>query len=466
MNLILIRNSFKKIAAFIALIICLAMPAYSELPTAKEIAGKMKVGWNMGNTLEAICSETVWGGAVATQKLIDSVKAAGFNAIRLPCAWFCHSDTITGEIDEDWMSRVQEVVDYCIDDSLYVILNIHWDTGWLENRVNAANQAKVNERQQKYWEQIAETFIDYDEHLLFAGSNEPNVNNAAEMNVLMSYHQTFIDVVRETGGNNLTRTLVVQGPTTDVEKTYKLMSMMPTDIVEDRLMVEVHYYTPWQFCGMEGDESWGKAFYYWGKDFHSQTDISRNATWGEEKDVEKLFNMMKTKFVDKDIPVIIGEFMAIKRKLSSPSDQELHLASVEYFYKYIVKSALDKGIIPFCWDLNKQIFERSTGQVLDKMILNAIMEGAEDAGTSYVPLFDSKLELYPNPFESSINIKIKKPADIVSISVFDTMGKQVEKFIKSNIKSDMNFGASLRPDLYIVQVCGREWSEPYRIVKR
>jgi aryl-phospho-beta-D-glucosidase BglC (GH1 family) len=193
----------------------------SQLPTANQVASKMKIGWNMGNTLEAICGETAWGAAYTSQVLIDSVKAAGFNTIRLPVAWFCHSDTVTSIIDTSWIARVKEVVDYCIKDTLYVIINAHWDKGWLENRVNEANQSQVNERQGAYWTQIAEYFKDYDEHLLFAGANEPNVHNATAMSVLMTYHQTFINAVRATGGNNSTRTLIVQGPSTDIEETNK-----------------------------------------------------------------------------------------------------------------------------------------------------------------------------------------------------------------------------------------------------
>jgi endoglucanase len=356
----------------------MSLSSMGQLPTAQEVASKMKVGWNMGNTLEAICSETAWGGVVTTQALIDSVKAAGFNSIRLPCAWFCHSDTNSSEINETWLYRVKEVVDYCIKDSLYVIINIHWDKGWLEKKVNSANQDKVNKRQNAYWSQIANRFIDYDEHLLFASTNEPNVEDSTGMSVLFSHHQTFIDAVRATGGNNSSRTLVIQGPSTDIDKTINLMNTMPADKIANRLIVEVHYYSPYQFCLMTEDASWGKMFYYWGKDDHSKTDVSRNATWGEESDVEKYFGLMKKKFVDKGIPVIIGEFGVWKRKLSPPSDQALHIASVEYYYKYIVHSAINKGIIPFCWDTNMGLFDRSNGTIVDQGVVNAIMQGTLD----------------------------------------------------------------------------------------
>jgi len=246
----------------------------AQLPTAQQIAGKMKVGWNLGNTLEV-----VWAApGTGSQALIDSVKAIGFNTVRIPVAWFYHSDTVTSVIDKNWLANVKKVIDYCIKDSMYVIMNAHWDKGWLENRVNTANKAIVNKRQQAYWTQIANYFKDYDEHLLFAGANEPNVEDATSMSVLLSYHQTFINAVRATGGNNSSRTLVIQGPSTDIDKTNKLMSTMPVDQIENRLIAEVHYYTPWNFCGMNKDENWGKMFYYWGKGYHSPSETDRNSS--------------------------------------------------------------------------------------------------------------------------------------------------------------------------------------------
>lgn len=375
----LLPLSFKKglFFIFIGCGLLISAKAKAQLPTAQQISGKMKVGCNLGNTLEAICEESAWGAGKTSQRVIDSIKAAGFNVVRLPCSWFCHSDTVTNVINAAWISRVKEVVDYCIKDSLYTILNIHWDKGWLDEHINATDSAKVKVRQHAYWTQIANYFKDYDEHLVFAGANEPPAKDATGMSVLLSYHQTFINAVRATGGNNSSRTLIVQGPSTDIDQTNNLMNTMPTDQIADRLMVEVHYYTPYQFCLMQKDESWGKMFYYWGKGNHSTTDISRNATWGEESDVEKLFGMMKTKFVDKGIPVIIGEYGAYKRKLSPPSDQALNNASVEYYHRYIVSSTTSKGIIPFLWDTPGGLFNRSTGAIKDRGVLNAIMQGVK-----------------------------------------------------------------------------------------
>jgi aryl-phospho-beta-D-glucosidase BglC (GH1 family) len=372
------------IFAIIACMFLMSASAKSKLPTAQQIAGKMGVGWNLGNTLEAIGGEGAWGAGHTSQQLIDSVKAAGFNTVRLPVSWFIHSDTATSVIDKKWIARVKEIVDYCFKDDMYVILNIHWDKGWLENRVNKANQDIVNKRQRAYWTQIANYFNSYDEHLLFAGANEPGAHDSIQMSVLLSYHQTFIDAVRATGGNNSSRTLIFQGPSTDVDNTYKLMNTLPVDKIADRLMAEVHYYTPFQFCLMDNDANWGKMFYYWGQGNHSTTDVAHNATWGEESDVDKYFGMMKEQFVDKGIPVIIGEYGAGKRKLGTPSEQELNNASVESFYKCVVRLTVSKGLIPICWDVPGWLFNRSTGAILDRGIINAINQGYKEASTTTV----------------------------------------------------------------------------------
>jgi len=443
----------------------------AELPTAQQIAGKMKIGWNLGNKLEATWVPRNSFGTT-TQVTIDSVKRAGFNTVRLPVAWFYHSDTISSTIDGTWLANVKKVVDYCIKDSMYVIINAHWDLGWLENRVNTANKATVNKRQNLYWTQIANYFKAYNGHLLFAGANEPNVSDATGMSVLLSYHQTFINAVRATGGNNSSRTLVIQGPSTDITTTNNLMNTMPTDQISNRLIVEVHYYTPWNFCGMNGDANWGNMFYYWGKGNHSTTDVIRNSTWGEESDMDKYLGLMKTKFIDKGIPVIIGEYGAFRRDLSNvspPSNQTLHNASIEYYYRYFMKSTIQMGFIPYCWDTGG-IFNFTTGKVNDRVVLNAIMQGAKDATTGATTgttlLNDNTLEIYPNPFTSTINLKIDNPDDIDRITVFDIMGRQVEDIRHSAVKNSLTLGSSLQPNIYIVCVYGKNWSKTFKVVKK
>lgn len=352
--------------------------------TAAQLAAKIKLGWNIGNTMEATNGETAWGNPKVTKALIDAVKANGFNAIRIPCSWNQYlANTATAQIKADWLNRVKEVVQYCVDNDMYVVINIHWDGGWLENNITEAKKAENNAKQKAFWEQIATQFRGFDEHLLFASANEPNVEDATQMAVLTSYHQTFIDAVRATGGKNAYRTLVVQGPATDIEKTNKLMLNLPVDKIANRMMVEVHYYSPWNFAGLTKDESWGKMFYYWGTGFHSATDTERNATWGEETDVAKNFKLMKTQFVDKGIPVLLGEFGAIRRTSLTGDALTLHLNSRAYYLKTVVKQAKANGILPFYWDEGSTgdkgfgIFNRSNNTVFDTKALNALIEGLQ-----------------------------------------------------------------------------------------
>jgi aryl-phospho-beta-D-glucosidase BglC (GH1 family) len=359
----------------------LAADASGMSSTAVQLAAKMKLGWNIGNSMEATGGETAWGNPKITKALIDLAKANGFNAIRIPCSWNQYlENSSTAKIKTEWLNRVKEVVQYCVDNDMYVIVNIHWDGGWLENNITEAKKVETNAKQKAFWQQIATHLRGFDEHLLFASANEPAVENAAQMAVLTSYHQTFIDAVRSTGGKNAYRNLIVQGPSTDIEKTNKLMLTLPTDNIANRMMVEVHFY-PYQFCLMTKDADWGKMFYYWGAGNHSTTDTEHNPTWGEETDVNNLFVSMKTQFVDKGIPVILGEFGAIRRSDLTGDALTLHLKSRADFYKFVVKQSRANGLIPFYWDAGNlgvntmSLFDRSNNTVFDSQALTGLQDG-------------------------------------------------------------------------------------------
>lgn len=345
--------------------------------TAAQLASKIKIGFNIGNTLEAMGgkSETYWGNPKITKEFVAFVKQSGFSAVRLPVSWDQYANQTTAEIDPNWLNRVKEVVQYCVDNNLYVIVNIHWDGGWLENNVVPAKQEQNNAKQKAFWEQIATQLRDFDERVLFASANEPNVETAAQMAVLHSYHQTFIDTVRATGGKNAQRVLIVQGPSTDIEKTNTLMTAIPTDSVANRLMAEIHFYSPWNYTGMTKDESWGNQFFYWGKGFHSTTDTAHNPTWGEEDYVDQQFKSMKTKFVDKGIPVIMGEFGTGVRKNLTGADLQLHLDGRAHYLNYVTKQAIANGMVPFVWDIG-ELLDRTNNKVLDQQAFDALMNGA------------------------------------------------------------------------------------------
>lgn len=356
-----------------------AAPDSSGMPsTAMQLAAKFTLGWNVGNTMEAIGGETAWGNPLVSNELMQLVKANGITAVRIPVSWDQYAAQTTAAISAAWLARVKQVVQYAVNNDLYVVVNVHWDRGWLENHVTTADQTAVNYRQRAYWQQIATTLRDFDEHVMFASANEPNADTAGEMAVLLSYHQTFVTTVRETGGRNAHRVLVVQGPNTDVELTNSLWGAMPTDTVANRLMTEVHFYSPWNFTGMTQDESWGNQFYYWGAPNHSTTDTARNPTWGEEANVDNMFGVMKTKFIDQGIPVIVGEFGAQHRGSLTGDALNLHLQSRRYYHQYVVRSAVTRGLRPFFWDVGNAggVFNRSNNTVSDPAGLAALQQGA------------------------------------------------------------------------------------------
>ncbi len=336
----------------------------SSLSLAKEMGN----GWNLGNSLEAIGGETAWGNPVVTKTLIDQVKAAGFQAVRIPVAWSKFSNPDDYTIDPAWMERVQEVVDYVISNGMYAVLNIHWDGGWMQPTY--AQQDAVNERLEKMWLQIALNFRDYEDRLLFAGTNEVMVTGdygtpKPEYYIVQnSFNQTFVDIVRSTGGRNAYRNLVVQTFNTNIDHGISFFEM-PEDSTDDRLMVEVHYYDPYEFALKEegGVSQWGKI----------AVDPLKKASWGDEAHADAQFGKMKTEFVDKGIPVLVGEYGVISR--AGESDHEIYR---KYYLEYVSASMKAEGLIPFYWDNGYAgnhgfaLFDRATGEQLHPELIRAI----------------------------------------------------------------------------------------------
>ncbi|GHT13749.1 hypothetical protein AGMMS4956_10430 [Bacteroidia bacterium] len=346
---------------------------------AALLPASMQIGWNLGNTLEACngttsAGETSWGNPLTTQRLIDSVKAAGFNTVRIPCAWSGYIENqTTFKIKSSWLRRVKEVVDYCINNDMYAIVNIHWDGGWLEEHPLYAKQAEVNQKQQALWKQIAVYFRDYDEHLLFAGTNEvhdgygnPTPEHIA---VQLSYNQTFVDAVRATGGRNAWRNLLVQAYNTNIDHAVNHFSP-PTDRVANRLMLEVHYYDPYDFT--LDDKS---SVYLWGKDFSG----AGAASWGKEAHVDTQLGRLKTEFIDKGIPVVIGEYCATLRSSLAGIALQNHIQARNYYLEYVTGKATQNGIVPVYWDNGvtgnngSGLFNRANGAQVHRDAIRAIV---------------------------------------------------------------------------------------------
>jgi endoglucanase len=346
---------------------------------ALTLAKKLGLGWNLGNSLEACsgtdsASETSWGNPKVTAKLIAAIKKAGFKTIRIPCAWSGYiDDPDTYHISDAWLARVREVVGYAIDADLYVIINTHWDGGWLEEHPIVADQAAVLAKERAIWAQIADYFKDVDEHLLFAGMNEvrdgygtPSDDNIA---VHQAYLQAFVDTVRASGGNNELRNLVIQGYRTDIALTVDHLTL-PKDKTPGRLFVEVHFYDPWDFTGEGGD------VYLWGQKYKGSDHVS---SWGQEDWVDEAFGRMKTNFVDKQYPVILGEFGVIFRTSLDADEQAKHEDARKNYLHYVTKVAYSLGITPIYWDngatgdKGSGLFNRATGEVVREDELESIL---------------------------------------------------------------------------------------------
>lgn len=357
--------------------ICLAglvlpLAAFAQtLPPASQVADQIVIGWNIGNSLEAVGGETAWGNPPVNQQLIDAVKAAGFNAVRIPASWDLHADQATLQIDPAWMTRVKEVVDYAHGQGMYVTLNIHWDGGWLEEHPLYSYQEAVNQKQNAYWTQIANTFKNYDERLLFAGTNEVHADygtpSAEHIAVQQSYLQTFVDAVRATGGNNASRTLVVQTYNTNIWHGLDYFSL-PSDTIANRLIVEVHHYDPYDYTLNPSG-----SCLYWGAPYPSQGAC----TWAQEAYHDDLFARAKAEWIDQGVPVIIGEYGVATRP-------NLNLASRQYYLEYVNRAAAANGIKTFYWDNGVQpsqtngfaLFDRSSGAIVDQGALDAVKRGA------------------------------------------------------------------------------------------
>lgn len=358
--------------------------------SATDIARNIKAGVNIGNTLEAINnsvpSETAWGNPKVNEEYIKGLKQLGFNAVRIPCAWDGYvTDKNNNTIDPAWLNRVHEVVGWIVANDMYAIVNIHWDGGWLEESCSNGYDENVNKKQHDYWTQIAEKLADYDQHLLFAGMNEPGYQNGAEnkaVEAIMKYQQTFVDAVRATGGNNSKRCLIHQAPQTNIDKAVDGTYSLPNDPVENLAMAEVHFYDPSDYTIMSNDGDWfagSVVKLYWGSEFHV-SGSKRNCEWGEESHVDTQFKKVYDKFASAGVPVILGEYCVSTRNAADFSD--FNKASFEggraYWTEYVTKTARKNGCVPFYWETGGDI-NRTNGSARNAYAIDAIMKGASES---------------------------------------------------------------------------------------
>lgn len=340
--------------------------------TASEVADNMGLGLNLGNTMEAYdaanCEkityewipvkggntpkdyETCWGAVETTQAVIDGIKAAGFNTVRIPVFWgnMMKNDG-KWDIDPAYIGRVKEIVDYCMNDGLYVVINIHHFDEFIIRRHTVEECEVIFDH---LWTQIADYFKDYPHTLVFEGYNEylggNQFNEKGELKELLKpvaydmtnrLNQAFVSAVRKTGGNNGDRVLIVSGYWTNIDNTTSESFKMPEDTVSDRLMVSVHYVDNAMYWSNQiGGSKW-KAY------------------------IDDQCNKLKTAFTDKGIPVFLGETSSGYPPLNFAGDAELKKS--HECLEYVLTKLTDCGFVPVLWDVNDNFYSRTAYKIKD-----------------------------------------------------------------------------------------------------
>ncbi|GHV16651.1 cellulase [Spirochaetia bacterium] len=322
-----------------------------------EFVADMGIGINIGNTLDSfyngpgIAGETGWGNPKITRELITAIAGHGYRTIRLPVTWMEHLGPAPDyRVEDAWMARVTEVVNWCLDEGLYVIVNLHHDGAgdtecWIQKA--AEDSDTVIEQFTVLWTQIAAAFVGAPDHLVFEAMNEVGFDSmpyGEAQKLLTRLNQTFVDTVRQSGGNNSRRFLLVSGYFTDIDRTCDSFYRLPQD-TQNRLMLSVHYYGPSTFCIAEKpDNSWGFR-----------------GDWGTDADYAELtaqFNKLRTKFTGQGvqgmqgIPVILGEYGVVKNEYK---DEASRIA----WMKAVMRTALEYGMCPVLWDTGGELSRRA-----------------------------------------------------------------------------------------------------------
>ncbi len=313
----------------------------------------MGTGWNLGNTLDPTnCTwvsddleyETAWGNPKATKELIQFVKSEGFDTIRIPTTWGDHTEGDDYTIKQPWFDRVQEVVDWAIEEDMYVILNIHHEDSWLTKA--STDYDGTMKKYRAIWTQIADRFKDYDEHLIFESMNEIGFDDLGVekgCELMNKINGEFTDLIRNSGSNNKERYLLLAGYWTDIDNTIKGGIKMPDG--DDRTILSVHYYSPSTFAIADLTSTWGYQ-----------------ESWGTDEDMQYLDGQMKKlkeNYVDKGVPVIVGEFGA--------THKDKDLEAVVKYTSSVIETALKYHLCPVWWDAETEIDRTALTYKVDGM---------------------------------------------------------------------------------------------------
>lgn len=365
--------------------------------TPWDICASLGLGWNLGNQLDAhnngIAEETAWGNQPTTQALFDQLASTGFTSVRIPVTWLGHiGEAPNYTIDAEYLNRVADVVGYAESAGLNAIINIHHDGAdsnyWLNIKDAAKDEAlntSIKEQLAAIWTQIANKFKDKGNFLVFESMNEIHdggwgwgenlTDGGKQYAVLNEWNQVFVDAIRATGGNNTNRYLGVPGYVTNIDLTVENF-VLPKDVVQNRLMVAVHFYSPMEFTLNDEFSEWGHT-----------GNSSLKPNWGDEEYLKSQFNSMKTKFIDNGIPAYIGEIGCVHR------NNERSEAFRLYYLEYLCKAAKEYGMAPFYWDNGSAsagkecsgLFNHATGEILNNglEVIEVMKRGIFDNSESY-----------------------------------------------------------------------------------
>ncbi len=394
--------------------------------TSMQIVADMKLGWNLGNTLDAwvegssglgLATETSWGNPKTTKAMFDALKAKGFKTVRVPVTWNGHfGGAPSYTIDKAWLDRVEEVVKYGIDNGMYVILNSHHDE-WV--KLYASSQTEVTAKITKLWEQIAGRFIDYSDYLIFETLNEPrlygessewNGGTADARKVLNAYNLAIVNTMRNSGGNNALRHIMI--PTHAATS----MDVAQNDLVipnnDKRIIVSQHTYWPYTFT-MEnpGSNTWGTA-------------SDKSAC---DAELDRIYN----KFCKKGIPVVVGEWGTIDK--NNTSARTVH---AEYYTAAVRK----RGMLPVWWDNGDSkaggfaLLNRNAGSWYFPEIVDALIKGSNVAvSVEKDAKFLNMVKNNPISIENGFVRYTHNLDGAVAINVVDLKGRAVCSVINAAI---------------------------------
>ncbi len=437
----------KKFTPILGLLLMLTVQIQAaDFETAKDAVTNMGVGWNLGNTLDANDAsktwtttaehETCWGQPVTKPELMKMMKEAGFGSIRVPVTWYQEMDA-NGKVNDAWMKRVKEVVDYVIDNGMYCILNVHHDTGadsdpyksWLKA---SSNSYKANKDKYEYlWKQIAETFKDYDQHLLFEAYNEmldekntwnEPVDKTDGYKAINDYAKSFVTTVRNTGGNNKNRNLVVN--TYSASSTAEAMKNLDLPEETGHIIFQLHSYPNWQ------SESNAK------------------------KEIDNLISNIKTNLL-KRAPVIVGEYATFT---TWPTEKDYYAVDRKvalYAMDYFIKKTKEAGIGTFYW------MGLSDGSYRD---LPAFHQA--DLAQTLIKAYYGSIDGYKYPTSDDFDITYdisydKEWAEVFLFGSWDRTAVKLSGYKGVRVEMDKAYGNKLQLKIYGDKKSGDDYNEQY-----